>query len=159
MMYADTVTYLPDDILVKIDRATMAASLEGRVPMLDPEVAAFAWRLPRPMSIHRGAGKHILRGALGRYVPRELFDRDKMGFGVPFGSWLRGPLRDWAEAALDERRMREDGYLASKPILAKWREHLRHSGNWEHLLWPVLMFQSWLHARNDRAEPTNQAAQ
>jgi asparagine synthase (glutamine-hydrolysing) len=146
MMYADSITYLPDDILVKVDRASMGVSLEARVPMLDPDVAAFAWRLPQGMKVHRGVGKHVLRQTLGRHLPRALYERKKRGFGIPLGDWLRGPLRDWAEDLLDERRMRNDGYVHAPPIRAKWREHLMGSGNWEAQLWPALMFQSWLHA-------------
>ncbi|HMD19017.1 MAG TPA: asparagine synthase (glutamine-hydrolyzing) [Alloacidobacterium sp.] len=144
MMYLDAVGYLPDDILVKLDRATMAFGLEGRVPLLDHRVAEFAWRLPLNMRIRERQGKWILRQALYRYVPREMVDRPKSGFGVPLASWLRGPLRDWAESLLEESRLRQDGYFSHAPILSMWREHLSGKANWEYHLWDVLMFQAWL---------------
>ena len=143
MMYLDTVGYLPDDILVKLDRATMAVSLEGRVPFLDPRVAEFAWRLPLSMRIRERQGKWILRQVLYRYVPREIVDRPKSGFGIPLATWLRGPLRNWAESLLDERRLRQDGFFSPAPILKLWREHLSGKLNWEYHLWDILMFQAW----------------
>ena len=144
MMYLDSVSYLPDDILVKFDRATMAVSLEGRAPLLDHRVAEFAWKLPMSMRIRRRQGKWILRQILYRYVPRELVDRPKSGFGIPLSNWLRGPLRDWAESLLGECRLRDDGYFNSTPVLKMWREHLSGKRNWEYNLWDVLMFQAWL---------------
>jgi asparagine synthase (glutamine-hydrolysing) len=147
LMYNDLVDYLPDDILTKVDRSSMAASLESRAPILDHRVVEFAWRLPKALRIRDGRGKWILRQVLYRHVPAELVDRPKMGFVVPIDAWLRGPLKGWAEALLDADRLRAEGFLEPEPIRRKWQEHLSGKRNWQHELWRVLMFETWLEAR------------
>jgi len=150
MMALDLLTYLPDDILTKVDRAAMGVSLETRVPFLDHRVVEWAWRLPQAMKLRDGQTKWILRQVLYKHVPRALMERPKMGFGIPVGVWLRGPLRDWAEALLDQSRLESEGYLRPAQIRQKWLEHLSGKRNWQYQLWNILMFQSWLEAHKNR---------
>jgi asparagine synthase (glutamine-hydrolysing) len=144
MMFRDLLGYLQDDILVKVDRASMAVSLEARVPFLDRRVVEFALAQPPRMKIRNGQGKWILRKVLDRYMPRELVERPKQGFGVPLETWLRGPLREWAEQLINKDRLYREGFLDVKAIHIKWEEHLSGRRNWQHWLWNVLMFQAWL---------------
>ena len=144
MMYCDAISYLPDDILCKVDRAAMAVSLETRVPFLDHRVAELAARIPMGMKIRGGRGKLILRKLLAQEAPAEMFERPKIGFGIPVGTWLRGPLRDWAEDLLDERRIRNGGFFDPAIVRRRWTDHLQGRREGTSPIWSVLMFQAWL---------------
>jgi len=144
MMIFDGLTYLPDDILVKVDRASMASSLETRAPFLDHRVIEFSWQIDQSLKLRNGQGKWILRQILNKYLPKNLIERPKKGFGVPLDSWLRGSLRDWAENLLDQKKLQEQGYFNSKLIRDKWTEHLSNKRDWQHDLWNILMFQAWM---------------
>ena len=143
-MLTDLSNYLTDDILVKVDRASMAASLEARVPLLDHRVVEFAWRLPLHLKVRKGQTKWALRQVLYRYVPAELLERPKMGFVMPIDLWLREPLREWAEDLLAPERLARHSFFSVGPIRKKWDEHISGARNWQYLLWPVLMFQAWI---------------
>jgi len=144
MMAQDMLGYLPNDILVKVDRAAMGVSLETRVPFLDHRVVEFAWQLPQKLKLHQGQTKWILRQVLQHHMPNALIERPKMGFAIPIDQWLRGPLRDWCEALINESRLRQEGFFNTPLIQKKWQEHISGRHNWGYLLWNVLMFQAWL---------------
>lgn len=150
MMLLDSLRYLPDDILVKVDRAAMAVSLETRVPFLDHQVVEFAWQLPNRFRSRDGRSKWIVRNVLERYVPRQLFERNKMGFSVPLDSWLRGPLREWAGDLLSPTLIRRQGLLNADLIDQRWKEHQTGNRNWQHQLWNALMFQAWLEDQSSK---------
>jgi asparagine synthase (glutamine-hydrolysing) len=143
-MLMDTLTYLPDDLLTKVDRASMAVSLEARVPFLDPAVFEFAWRLHPDDRVRDGRGKWVVRRLLHRHVPAELVERPKMGFGIPVGEWLRGPLRLWADDLLEPSLLAEQGYLDPVGVTDRWRAHRDQGDDLVFQLWPILMFQAWL---------------
>jgi len=151
MMYFDQISYLPDDILTKVDRASMAVSLEAREPLLDYRLVEFAWTLPLSMKVHAGRGKMVLRRVLDRYVPEHLIERPKMGFGIPLDELLRGPLRDWAESLLDPVTMHAQGFLDVAPIRAAWDDHVAGRKDWKYHLWGVLMLQAWLQQQSNLA--------
>jgi asparagine synthase (glutamine-hydrolysing) len=149
MMAQDANFYLPDDILVKVDRASMASSLETRVPLLDHRLVELAWKLPIECKIREGVTKWGLREVLYRHVPKKLIERPKQGFAIPIGDWLRGPLRDWAESLLEEKRLIQEGYLNPEPIRQAWRRHISRIEDNSSKLWSILMFQAWLDEQKD----------
>ena len=144
MMLTDSVTYLTDDILVKVDRAAMANSLETRVPLLDHRIFEFAWQLPLSYKIQGGQGKVILKSLLADYIPQNLIDRPKMGFGIPYGDWLRHELKPWANDLLSQKNLKEQGFFNPERVENYWQEHLSEKRQWQHILWNILMFQGWL---------------
>jgi asparagine synthase (glutamine-hydrolysing) len=144
MMLLDSMTYLPDDILVKTDRAAMATSLETRAPFLNHKLLEYAWQIPQPLKLKKTQSKWILRQILYKYIPKKLVERPKVGFGVPIDSWLRGPLKDWAQALLDKTKLRNQGFFNPDSISIKWTEHLSGKKNWQYEIWSILMFQEWL---------------
>lgn len=152
MMMQDLLAYLPDDILTKVDRAAMSVSLETRVPFLDHELVEFALQIPKSAKIRNGQGKWLLRQILYKHVPKEIVERPKQGFSLPLDDWLRGPLREWAEGLLEEKVLREQGFLDVSIVRQKWKEHLSGRRNWQYLLWNVLMWQAWLAEANNRYE-------
>ena len=156
MMYADTLGYLPDDILTKVDRAAMAVSLETRIPMLDHRIVEFAWRLPLHLKVRNGDSKWILKQVLYKHVPAALMQRRKSGFGIPVGEWVRGPLREWAEDLFAESRLRRDGILHAAPVRERWSRHLARLSSEDDFIWQLLMLQAWL--AEQRAAPQTMPA-
>ena len=144
MMYRDTLNYLTDDILCKVDRAAMGVSLETRVPFLDYKIVELAWRIPPSLKIRGAEGKFILRNILYKYVPKSLIERPKAGFSIPLSDWLKGPLRDWANKLLNQSRIEEEGYLDPQFVETIWSQHLNGERDWTFRLWSILMFQAWL---------------
>ena len=144
MMYWDSMTYMTDDILCKVDRAAMGVSLETRVPFLDHRIVELAWQMPLQTKIKNNQGKWPLREILYKRVPKELIERPKAGFGIPLGDWLRGPMKDWAEALIEPERLTEEGFLNPELVRVIWNEHQEQKRNWSFKLWSILMFQSWL---------------
>ena len=151
MMYCDAVSYLPDDILAKVDRASMAVSLETRVPFLDHRVAELAARIPLEMKVRDGRGKNILRRLLYREVPRALVERPKAGFAIPVGEWIKGPLRPWAEDLLDPGLLRAEGWFDPDIVRRRWRDHLSGRRDSAVALWAILMFQAWVREQRGTA--------
>src|SRR5205085_2017833 len=153
MMYSDCIGYLPDEVLVKVDRAAMAVSLETRIPLLDHRIIEFAWSLPAFLKQRRNQGKWLLRQVLSRYVPAKLVERPKQGFAAPVAKWLRTELRPWAEQLLDENSLRDDGFFQERTVRQKWNEHVCGRGDWGGPLWNVLMFQGWWQAHRTQKKP------
>jgi asparagine synthase (glutamine-hydrolysing) len=152
IMFCDATSYLPDDILCKVDRASMAVSLETRVPFLDHRLAEVAARIPLDLKVRGPTGKHVLRQLLYRHVPKQMFDRPKAGFAVPVGEWIRGPLRGWAEELLDPARLTAEGWFDAGRIRRRWDDHLSGRRDSTHAIWAILMFQAWLDSQSKNVQ-------
>ena len=148
MIYQDLMTYHPDDILQKVDRASMGVSLETRVPFLDHELIEFIMRIPLDLKLKNGEGKSILKKVLYRHVPESLFNRSKRGFTIPLGDWLKDPLKDWAYDLINKKKIKDSGFFDSESVHSLWNEHIEEKGNWSHQLWNILMFQMWYDKNN-----------